>query len=174
MRSTKLFMLVVSVLIAASPLLNSACSSEAPPPKTANVQPGEMPPGGAWSGVYYNAIFGYLHLIADGDTFEGRWLRADESRWGEMTGKITGDVARFDWVEHTIGLVGPSSKRTGKGYFRYNRPEGDNVDDRLLGEWGFDDAEIGGGEWDSIKQRNRVPDLKSVGGSSDATVGSWK
>ena len=90
-----------------------------------------------------------------------------------MKGTITGDVAHFDWTERTVGMVGASGTRSGKGYFRYTRPEGDNMDDRLLGEWGFDDAEIGGGEWDSVKQRNKSPDLKSIGGEAEPTVGGW-
>ena len=133
-----------------------------------------MPPGASWDGVYYNAVWGFLHIVAEGSTFEGRWRRSDESAWGEMKGVITGDIARFDWTEYTIGMVGASGSRSGKGYFRYTRPEGDNLDDRLLGEWGYNDAEVGGGEWDSIRQRNKSPDLQSVRGEVEPTVGGWK
>ena len=133
-----------------------------------------MPPGATWDGVYFNAIWGHLHIVADGNGFEGRWRRTDESAWGDMKGTITGDIARFDWQEHTIGMIGPAGTKSGKGYFRYTRPEGDNVDDRILGEWGFADAEIGGGEWDSVKQRNKEPDLRSIGGEAEPTVGGWK
>ncbi|MCL2822677.1 MAG: hypothetical protein FWD57_01675 [Polyangiaceae bacterium] len=174
MRTPKLFTLVTAALIATASIAFVACSGGPPPePKTANIQPGEMPPGAVWDGVYFNAIWGNLHIVATGNNFEGRWLRTDESAWGEMKGKITGDIARFDWKEHTIGLVGASGTRTGKGYFRYVRPEGANLDDQLKGEWGFKDAEIGGGEWDSIKQRNKPPKLDSIGGETEPTVGNW-
>jgi len=133
-----------------------------------------MPPGATWDGVYYNALFGYLHIIANGNTFEGRWRSADESAFGQMSGTITGDIARFDWTENKVGMIGAAAKRSGKGYFRYTRPEGDNVDDKLLGEYGNNDAEIGGGSWDCIKQRNKAPDFSAVSGEAEPGIGTWK
>ena len=176
MFTSRLFPIVTAALLAATTLALSACGPAAQPeePKSAAVQPGVLPAGATWDGVYYNQFWGNLHIVASGNTFNGRWIRPDQSWWGEMKGTITGDVARFDWREHNRGgMVGPSATRTGKGYFRYTRPDGDNVDDRLLGEWGFGDAEIGGGEWDSIKQRNTPPDLDSIGGEAEPTVGGW-
>jgi hypothetical protein len=175
MPTSRFFALVTTVFLAATPCVFSACGPSTPPaPKTAAVTPGEMPPGGSWDGVYYNSVWGYLHIVSSGNTFEGRWLRTDESAWGSMKGTLTGDIAHFDWEEHTTGMVGPSATRSGKGYFRYARPEGDNVDDRVLGEWGFSDAEVGGGEWDSVKQRNKAPNLNSIGGEAEPTMGGWK
>lgn len=174
MRTSRLIKLVLTALLVIGPLTLSACGSKQQEPTKAAVKPGSMPSGATWDGVYFNAVWGYLHLVTDGNNFEARWLRTDESAWGEMKGTINGDVARFDWKEHKVGLVGPSATQSGKGYFRYTRPEGENMDDRILGEWGFGEAEIGGGEWDSIKQRNKQPDLKSIGGDADATVGNWR
>jgi hypothetical protein len=175
MRTSRLFTLVSTALLILAPMTLPACGgSKDQSAKMAAVKPGNMPSGATWDGVYFNAVWGYLHIVTDGKNFEGRWLRTDESAWGEMHGTITGDVARFDWKEHKIGLVGPSATSAGKGYFRYTRPEGENMDDRILGEWGFSDAEVGGGEWDSVKQRNKKPDLKSVGGDADPTVGNWR
>ncbi|HQB46858.1 MAG TPA: hypothetical protein PLV85_24800, partial [Polyangiaceae bacterium] len=165
MGTSKIVVAVCSAFLVIAPCTLSACGGpKTSSPKMAAVQPGNMPSGAVWDGVYFNAVWGNLHIVSDGNSFEGRWLRTDESAWGEMKGTLSGDVARFEWKEHKIGMVGPSATSTGKGYFRYTRPEGDNMDDRILGEWGFGDAEVGGGEWDSVKQRNKQPDLKSVGG----------
>jgi len=175
MRTTRLLSIVLTTVALAAPLAVAACGggSQATP-KTAAVKPGNLPAGASWDGVYFNPIWGYLHIVSDGTSFKGKWQRADKSAWGEMHGTLTGDVARFEFVEHKVGMVGPSAATKGKGYFRYVRPEGDNVDDRLKGEWGFDDAEIGGGEWDCIKQRNQPPDLNAIQGEVETGVGDWK
>ncbi|MCU0690563.1 MAG: hypothetical protein MUF54_04110 [Polyangiaceae bacterium] len=173
MRTTK-FLLVLLTLVFAVPTAVCACGGGSQHPKMAAVKPGNMPSGASWDGVYYNAIWGYLHIVTDGGKFRARWKRADESAFGEMDGTITGDVARFDWSEHKVGMVGQSATTKGKGYFRYTRPEGDNVDDMLLGQWGLEDAEVGGGEWDAIKQRNLRPNLDAVGGEAEPGVGGWR
>ena len=77
---------------------------------------------------------------------------------------------RFDWEEYVDGLVGPNSKKKGKGYFVYSRPPGDNVDDIIDGEIGRGEDEVGT-EWHAIKQRNIKPDLNSIGGSGSGEVG---
>jgi hypothetical protein len=175
MRTTKILRCVIAALLIAIPMTVSACGgSKGSNPKMAAVKPGNMPTGATWDGVYFNPIWGYLHLVTEGNSFNAKWRRADESAWGEMHGTITGDVGRFEWAEHKVGLVGPSATSKGRGYFRYTRPEGDNVDDKLLGQWGFDDAEVGGGEWDAIKQRNKQPDLNSISGDADDSVGNWR
>ena len=68
------------------------------------------------------------------------------------------------------GLVGPNAKKTGKGYFKYKRPAGDNVDDQIIGEIGLGMDEVGN-PWEAIKQRNLPPDLSSIGGTSAMDVG---
>jgi len=83
---------------------------------------------------------------------------------------VTGDLMKFSWVEHTIGGVGPNSSRSGKGYFKYKRPPGDNVDDTIAGEIGTGNDEVGE-PWDAIKQRNIKPDLNSIGGTGAMDIG---
>ena len=85
---------------------------------------------------------------------------------GELNGPVQGNVFHFEWTEHKVGGVGPSSTSKGKGYFIYKRPPGDNVDDTLSGEWGLADSETGNG-WDCVKQRHVNPDLKSIGGQPE-------
>ena len=172
MRITKTILLLTSLTLTA-PFALTACGGSHGKPKMAAVKPGNMPSGAVWDGVYFNPLWGNLHIVADGNTFKGRWKRTDDSAWGEMKGKLTGNVARFEWIEHKVGLVGPASMTKGHGYFRYVRPKGDNMDDKLLGEWGFEDAEVGGGEWDSVKQRNKKPDIDSIKGEGD-DVNTWR
>lgn len=160
----------LGVLVAA-PL--AACS-DTPSAKTANVTPGDMPSGAKWDGVYYSELYGHLHLKMNGGKLKGRWERPHKDRWGEIEGDVTGDVFKFSWSEYTRGLVGPNAKKSGKGYFKYKRPEGNNVDDQIVGEIGRDQDEVGE-PWDAIKQRNLPPDPDSIVGSgaSDVGGGDW-
>jgi hypothetical protein len=146
----------------------------APTGKTAKVQAGDMPEGADWTGVYYSELYGHLHVVQDGNALSGKWIRPVKDRWGELHGNVTGDVARFSWTEHIIGAVGPNSTKSGKGYFKYKRPPGDNVDDTIVGEIGTGPDEVGS-PWDAIKQRNQMPDLASIGGtgSTDIGGGDW-
>jgi hypothetical protein len=152
----------------------TACG-EKKEPKVANVAPGEMPEKASWNGVYFNPQFGNLHLVEASGSIQGRWKKTDESAWGEMNGPVSGNLFKFEWTEHKAGMVGPASETKGKGYFVYKRPEGDDVDDTLEGEWGLGDKEVGN-KWDCIKQRRVTPDLKSIGGNVDSTGPSkdWK
>lgn len=138
--------------------------------KTAKVASGPMPEGEAWTGVYFHPVFGYLHLVEEGSSIVGRWKRANQSKWGELSGTATGNVLHYQWKEHTIGMVGPSSTSQGKGYFQYkmdkeNRPV-------LDGKYGLDDSEVGG-DWSSIKQVRMTPDIKSIGGDGEGAGGGF-
>jgi len=164
---TKLAVLLAMMLAAT---LSLGCGPGKPPAKTANVTAGSMPDGGEWSGVYYSPLFGYLHVEASGDRVKGRWLRPRKDQWGELEGTADGNLLKFEWSEYIDGLVGPNSKKSGKGYFVYSRPEGDNVDDVIKGELGRGDDEVGT-PWDAVKQRNVEPDLESIGGSGSSDVG---
>jgi len=168
---TKLFALL-AMLLASTLVLG--CGPSKPPAKSANVSPGTMPDGGDWSGVYYSPLFGYLHLEAEGAGVKGRWMRPRKDQWGELEGTADGNLLKFEWSEYIDGLVGPNSKKSGRGYFVYKRPEGDNVDDVIAGEIGRGEDEVGT-PWDAVKQRNVEPDLESIGGTgtSDVGGGDW-
>ena len=79
------------VLIAglAGAALSVGCSSK-PEVVKANVRPGAMPSDGDWRGVYYDTVYGYLHLTTTGDTAMGKWRTAAGDKWGEMSGKVDG------------------------------------------------------------------------------------
>jgi len=132
-------------------------------PKTPVIAPGEMPEGAKWRGVYYSQIFGNLHLVENGGEISGAWRTVAGDAWGELTGKAEGNLLRYEWVEHRIGMVGPSADRTGHGYFKYVRKakEGSKDPDQIEGEWGLGDSETGN-SWKATVQVNMEPEPKSV------------
>lgn len=160
--------------LAVAALALPACSGGAASVKTANVTPADMPEGADWTGVYFNQLYGYFHLVQEGKTISGKWIRPQRDKWGELHGEATGNVVKFTWTEYVVGGVGPNSQKDGKGYFVYSRPEGDNVDDRLDGEMGRGQDEVGE-KVDLVKQRNVMPDLASIGGTGagDISGGDW-
>ncbi len=135
-----------------------ACGKEEP--KTVNLKPGEMPSGAEWRGVYYSQVYGNLHIVQEGDNVEGKWRTAAGDAWGELHGEADGDVLKFEWAEHKIGMIGPSAKSSGKGYFRYVRPENGDPD-QIVGEWGLHDR-MSGNPWEAVKQRNMTANPDSV------------
>ena len=147
------FLLALAALVV--PL--SACGQKV---VHSNVKPGDMPPGATWTGVYYSEIYGYLHLIKEGDTVNGRWRTTDGAEWGELTGKVDGNLLRYSWKNHKIGMVGPSASTSGKGYFVYSRPHKGEADE-IHGQWGLQDSDSGS-KWDCVKQKGMKPNFKSV------------
>ncbi len=141
--------------------LATACNKSGKGPKTANVTAGEMPIGGEWTGVYYDPYYGNLHLIAEGDMISGKWRKDAGDSWGELSGTVDGNLLRYDWVEHKIGMIGASAEVKGKGYFLYKEAENPNDPDVIQGERGIGEDEVGS-EWKGIKQANVVPDPDSV------------
>ena len=167
-RNRRLWIAVAAGALVLGPAV-LGCGST-PSAKTAQIQAGDMPDGADWSGVYFNELYGFLHVIQEGDKVNGKWQRPQKEKWGELHGTATGNVLRFDWTEYKTGVVGPNSQTSGKGYFKYSRPEGDNVDDRIDGEIGYGQDEVGN-PWDGIKQRNVKPDLTSIGGTGAGDIG---
>jgi hypothetical protein len=138
-----------------------ACGGSKTDVKHAKVKAGDMPAGGEWTGVYYSPTFGYLHLVKEGGRASGKWRTAAGDKWGELAGEVNGDLLKYEWKEHTIGMIGPTATSTGKGYFKYVAPPGENVEHEIHGEWGLGASEAGS-PWKAIKQRNQKPDPASV------------
>jgi len=147
-------------------------------PKVASIKPADMPESESWSGVYFHPVFGYLHLAENGTNIVGKWKRADQSKWGEMTGTKVGNVVHFAWKEHTYGLVGPAAETKGKGVFVYRLEEtGTHKLAKLAGQFGLDQDEVGS-TWDCVKQERMEPKLDSINGDQSATgapasAGRW-
>lgn len=167
--------LSVLAIAASSVALLGACGGQVPEAKVAQVEAGALPTGASWDGVWFNEIYGMLHLVQTGSEVQGKWRRTDGSAWGEMKGNADGNLFRFEWAEYREGFVGSAGTTRGRGYFVYNRPPGDNVDDRLAGEWGLNEDEVGN-PWNCIKQRNMNADLNSIGGSDEGvgSTGGWE
>ena len=102
-----------------------------------------------------------------GDQIEAEWLPLLGIVYDHKDDLI--EIALED-VEHMIRA--PNSRKTGKGYLKYTRPAGDDVDDAVIGEIGRENDEVGE-PWDAIKQRNIAPDLSSIGGNSGGGDSDW-
>jgi hypothetical protein len=153
--------LVMVVLAALAALATVSCSGDQKRPGTANVQAGDMPEGSKWTGVYYSQTYGHLHLIEEGDTVSGRWRTTNGDAWGELAGEVNGDLLRYEWTEHKIGMVGPSASTKGRGYFKYKGSPNGIDPDEIIGEWGMGDEDAGY-TWSAVKQKNMRPDPDSV------------
>ena len=162
----------VSGLLSTS-LFSAGCNGSSGA-KTASVTPADMPEGGDWTGVYFDQFYGYFHLVQDGKAVNGKWIRPQKDRWGELHGDATGNVLKFTWTEYTIGAIGKNAEKSGRGYMVYSRPAGENVDDKVNGELGRGNDEVGE-KLEGVKQRNQNPDLGSIGGTgaTDITGGDW-
>src|SRR5262245_30778283 len=140
-RRTLTQLIITSSLLVPVVLGTASCSST-PAARTASVKAGEMPVGGSWSGVYFDQIYGYLHLVEGVSTVSGKWRNNEGNSWGEMSGSVEGDLFKFEWKEHKIGMVGKSATSQGHGYFKYVIPkEGESHE--IRGEWGLGADEAG-------------------------------
>ncbi|MEZ4445792.1 MAG: hypothetical protein R3B72_42340 [Polyangiaceae bacterium] len=162
--------LVLTLAMALPTLALTGCGPGTGKAKTANVSAGSMPADAEWDGVYYSPLFGHLHIVTSGGKVDGKWQRPRKGQWGSLQGNADGNLLRFDWEEYIDGLVGPNSKKSGKGYFVYSRPEGDNVDDVIKGEIGRGEDEVGTA-WEAVKQRNMKPNPDAIGGAGATDVG---
>jgi hypothetical protein len=137
-----------------------ACGPGKDEPKMARVKAGEMPAGGEWAGVYFSPLYGYLHIVADGNAVNGGWRTAAGDAFGEMHGEIDGNLLKYEWKERRIGAVGADAVKKGKGYFVYKIPKEGEAHE-IHGEWGLSESEAGN-TWSAVKQKNMPPDLKAV------------
>jgi hypothetical protein len=154
-------LLGASVLGSGVSVLGAIGCSNPPPPTTANVKAGDLPPAGDWSGVFYSPLYGHLHIVKEGNSASGKWRTTGGDKWGELHGEVTGDLLKFKWVEHKIGMVGPGSTTEGRGYFKYIVPAEENANHEIKGQWGLGRSEVGN-SWEAVRQRNMLPDLGSV------------
>jgi hypothetical protein len=128
----------------------------------ANVTPGVMPPGETMTGVYQSPQYGEMHLVQTGAQVVADYTH-DERR-GRLQGTVQGNLLRFEWTERRELVVGRPNVTRGRGYFHFTREADGSF--YLLGEWGADDNETGGGPWRSVRLRNRRPQLAGGGGGS--------
>jgi hypothetical protein len=149
------------VLVLFAALALAACGGGQKSIERAQVKAGDLPEGASWSGVYYSQTYGHLHLVEEDGTINGKWRTVNGDAWGEMAGEVTGDLFRYEWIEHTIGMVGPSASSKGHGYFKYKISANGVDPDEIAGEWGLGASEVGR-TWSATKQPRMDPDPDSV------------
>jgi hypothetical protein len=149
------------IVVSAVSFASTACSGGQGDAKSANIKPGEMPAASDWSGVYYDVVYGNLHLVRQGDLVSGAWRTDAGDKWGELAGTAEGNLLKYEWKEHRIGMVGPSATISGRGYFVYKAPKAENDPDYIEGERGIGSGETGQ-NWKGIKQVNKTPNPESV------------
>jgi len=152
--------LSLSLALCAPLLLSAVACGGGDAAKHANVQPGSMPEGGDWQGVYYSPLYGYLHVLADGGAVNGAWRTAAGDAYGELSGKTEGNLLRYEWKERRIGAVGADAVKKGKGYFVYSIPQAGEAH-QIKGQWGLNENDAGN-TWEAVKQVNKPPNLKEV------------
>jgi hypothetical protein len=135
--------------------------------KFASIKAGEMPSGESWGGVYYNPVYGYLHMTGDSENVSGRWKRTNGSKWGELSGTVDGNVLRFTWTEHSYGAIGPSGSSHGSGVFVYKVGAEEKAPPELDGQYMLDDSPDVG-QWHCVKQIGMKVDINSINGDNPA------
>jgi hypothetical protein len=137
----------------------------------ANVSPETMPSGQSFTGVYHSPQYGEMQLVQTGTQIVGEYTQ--DERHGRIQGTAQGNLMRFEWTEERELVHGRPTTTRGHGYFRYVA-DGNGVDWALLGEWGHDQNETGGGPWNASRDRRRQPHLTSgtSGGSSASSSSS--
>jgi hypothetical protein len=145
------------------PATKPAPTAPVPPPSSTvsrlpAVRAGEMPPGQTWTGVYFNPVYGFVHLVEQGGNVVGRWKRTDAGHWGELDGTTDGNVVHFMWREHPLEAdAGDESRGTGTFVFTV----GDNGVPELDGEYAIESAQSWS-SWHLVKQTGLRPILMSV------------
>jgi hypothetical protein len=124
--------------------------------------PGAMPEGGQFGGVWNSPQYGRMDMVQTGSTIVGEYTKNERS--GRIEGTAQGDLMRFTWTERRELVAGVPRVNRGRGYFRIVK---DAEGFKLLGEWGHDDDETGGGPWNAVRTRWR-PRLSGEGGGGDS------
>ncbi len=128
----------------------------------ADVTPGTMPEGGSFGGVWNSPQYGRMDMVQTGASIVGEYTKNE--RHGRLEGTVQGDLMRFTWSERRELVAGVPRLNRGRGYFRLVK---DAEGFKLIGEWGHDDDETGGGPWNAIHTR-WVPHLSTASGSESS------
>jgi len=151
-------------LLGLAVLLLAACGGDH---NRANVSPGPMPQGGTFTGVWYSPQYGTMNMVQTGSQVICEYEK-DERR-GRIEGTADGNLMRFQWTERRELVSGVHQTNRGRGYFQLRQ---DTEGFKIIGEWGIDDNETGGGPWNAVRARNRQPHLSTDnGGDSGGDTG---
>lgn len=130
----------------------------------ANVTAESMPAGGSFTGVWHSQQYGEMQMVQTGTQVVGCYVQNE--RRGRIQGSTQGNLMRFEWSERREMVVGRPSTTRGHGYFQYTA---DDVDRHIVGQWGHDDNETGGGPWSAVRDRrsSRRPNPECTEGTAD-------
>ncbi len=120
---------------------------------------GPMPQGGTFTGVWFSPQYGEMNMVQTGNAVVGEYHK--DERAGRIQGTANGNLMRFEWTEERELVGGLPQTTRGRGYFHYLID--DSGKHNLLGEWGIDDSDSGGGDWNAYKMMNRQPHLANEG-----------
>jgi len=134
----------------------------------ANVDEGPMPSGGSFTGVWFSPQYGRMDMVQNGSSVIGRYVK--DERKGDIQGTVEGNVLRFEWRERRELVSGRPTITRGRGYFRYAIDA--NGEHKIVGEWGHDDDEVGGGPWNAVKSRRLQPNLSNTSEEEGSSGGS--
>lgn len=136
----------------------------------AHVSPGTMPSGETFSGVWHSPQYGEMQMVQTGAQVVGEYTQ--DERHGQIQGTVQGDLMRFEWSEERELVMGRPTRTRGHGYFQFQI--GGDGDAYIVGEWGHDQNETGGGPWRAARDRRRQPHLgaSTSGGSSSSSSSS--
>lgn len=157
---TKLASSLATSLVLAFSLALGACGGGGG--GRANVTPGVMPQGETFTGVFHSPQYGEMQFVQTGNQVVGEYVK-DERR-GQIQGTVTGDILRFEWSERRELVQGRPNTTRGRGYFRF--VVGEDTDFYLVGEWGHDNNETGGGPWRAVRDRRRRPSVSAASATS--------
>jgi len=140
----------------------------------ANVQPGPMPAGGDWDGVFQSPAYGRMEFTVKGNEVSG--LYEGERHYGRIHGKLDGNILFFRWTQWKEDLQGKLRETTGSGYFKY-RIDVEQASTRtreihrIAGSWGYGDSDADGGPWEAIRldraKKSLKPRAAETGGMDD-------
>jgi len=125
----------------------------------ANVSGQPMPRGGTFTGVYFSPQYGRMEMVQSGRSVIGEYSKDDRS--GRLEGYAVGNLLRFEWTEKRELISERPTVTKGKGYFRYL--EDADGDHKLVGEWGHELDELGGGPWNAVKSKRLKPKMLQEG-----------
>ena len=145
-------------LIAQLALCAAGCSRRFEPAPPV-VEPGPMPAGREWQGVYSSQSHGDLHIRVTDRSADAAW-RTPDGVYGEFWGAVEGNEIRYQWTERRRNPAGYRQPWFGRGYFVYTVP-GSERPDELVGEWGLDQSEVGE-RWVAVKREGKAPDIEGV------------
>ena len=134
-----LWFLMTATALVGAPLTATGCAGGSGSARAADLTPGEMPSGASWTGVYFSELYGYLHLVQDGNAVIGKWLRPDKDKLGRDQGR--GDRRRAPLRvdrAHRRPRRPEREQDAARATSATSAPPGDNVDDTFAGEIGFD------------------------------------